>query len=861
MLVIFIVEKITPFGPNSLTIIDSIHQYVPFFADYRDKLLNGGSLFYTWDVALGSNFMSLGAYYLSSPFNLLLLLFPKKYLVAGVCIIVSLKIALTGSTMAYYLTRSVKENTASVRGGSWYIIALSLAYALSNYVIGYYWNTMWMDCIMVFPLIMLGFKRLMDEKKPLLYCLTLFYALFCNYYIGFMICVFLVLWFFVYPHKSFLSFVLDGVRFAVASLCGGGMSAILLLPAYFGINATAAGEVSFPAWSLYYENFASIFKQQLALTEPITNMNFDGGVNLYCGVLTIFTLMLYLFHSFKESRTLVSEADDVEGEETVIHITSSEKNRTILLLAFIVVSFNATTLNFVWHGFHDQYGIPNRFSFLYIFVLVDIANKAITYFDSVKPVHTFIAMLISLIGVTVCYLFDIMEVSTLSVIVTLLLIFAYALIFLLRSCRYIKQRSFNLVIAAVLSVEMIFSGVYGFMQNGYADYDYYYHDYPNVQAAYDEAVARTTETDGFYRTELMDSTVLDEATWYNMRSVGTFCSTVLGDLVTTMGKLGFYTGANEFLYRGSTPLTNSLLNVRYLFKRSGDLDNYNFNYVGMVNDVEIYENPYPLSIGFAVNDNVKDWDSTGVERLAMQNSLAYDMTGISGLFTTVYPEITGYSETGEVSIDTNIITFSPLQDGAVSHTETFTVDSVGDYYVNCRGNYITKIRFYINGEEFAYDRYQIQIFHLGNLNTGDVVTVEYEYDSAPDEATTAALSVAKFDEQTYEYIYRALAAHKLTNVTYKDGYVKGNIDMPSASTLFTSIPYDEGWSVKVDGEECEYYEILGGFIGVDMETGQHTVEFTYTPKGFKLCAAISLFSLIIMIGFTILLCMTRKNED
>jgi uncharacterized membrane protein YfhO len=188
------------------------------------------------------------------------------------------------------------------------------------------------------------------------------------------------------------------------------------------------------------------------------------------------------------------------------------------------------------------------------------------------------------------------------------------------------------------------------------------------------------------------------------------------------------------------------------------------------------------------------------------------------------------------------------------------VDSAGDYYVNCRGNYITKIRFYINGQEFAYDRYQIQIFHLGNLSTGDEVTVEYEYDSAPSETTTAALSVAKFDQQMYEYIYAALSSHMLEDVTYDDGYVRGTVNMPSASTLFTSIPYDEGWTVKVDGKECEYYEILNGFIGVDTGSGQHTVEFSYTPEGFRPGALISLISLVVMMGFAAMMHIYRKKE-
>lgn len=830
MLVIFIVERITPFGPNSLTIVDSIHQYVPFFSDYRDKLLNGDSLLYSWDIALGSNFLSLAAYYLSSPFNLLLLLVSQEHIVAAACGIVALKIALSGSAMAYYLgkTRALDsdetDTTRVFNLGNVYIIGLALAYALSNYVVGYYWNTMWMDCIMIFPLIMLGFRKLMEEHKPLMYFLTLFYALFCNYYIGFMICIFLVLWFFVYNHGGIKRFFTDGIKFALCSLIAGAMSAFLLIPAYLGISSTASAKLELPKWT-WYGSFAEIFRQQLVLTTPITNQNFDGGVNLYCGMLVVFALMLFFF---------------------VRSIKISEKIKTLLLLGVLALSFNNTLLNYIWHGFHDQYGIPNRFSFLYIFVLINVAYKVLEHIDEIKPIYMIIALILALGGITACYISDRKSPLMMATVVSLLLVFAYALVFLLRGCRSISRDVFSMIIASIVLVEMVFSGVYGFLENGYADYDGRYNTSPQVMAAYKWTEDMKTPEDGFYRTELMDSTVLDEATWYNMRSVGTFCSTVLGDLVTTMGKLGFYTGANEFLYMGNTPFTNSLLNVRYVFKRPDDLNNHNFKYVNTVDGVDVYENPYPLSIGFAVNRNVKDWDWSGVERMNLQNNLMYDMTGLQGPFNMQYPEIISSSDNCDVSINKNVITFTPRESGKVSHVEAFTVQSDGDYYVNCRGNHITKIRFCINGEEYAYDRYQIQIFHLGDLKKGDYVTVEYVYENAPSDTTTAVLAIAKFDERDYESVYRVLSSHMLENVEYDEGYVKGTIDMPVANTLFTSIPYDEGWRLKVDGQDAEYYKLMGAFIGIDIEPGVHTIELKYIPRGLKTGIYISVLAWLLM---------------
>ena len=66
---------VQPFGDNSLLIIDGLHQYMPFYSILYDKLKSGGSLFYSFRAGLGINFLSLYAYYLSSPLNLLILFF------------------------------------------------------------------------------------------------------------------------------------------------------------------------------------------------------------------------------------------------------------------------------------------------------------------------------------------------------------------------------------------------------------------------------------------------------------------------------------------------------------------------------------------------------------------------------------------------------------------------------------------------------------------------------------------------------------------------------------------------------------------------------------------------------------------
>lgn len=819
ILAVCIAEKIKPFGPNALTLVDSMHQYLPFFAEYRNKLLHEGSLFYTWNIALGSNFMSLSAYYLSSPFNYLFLLFDKENIVVAVTIIIMLKVSLSAASMAYFLSYKGKKKSRNP-----IIIGVAVGYALSNYVVGYNWNVMWLDCIMIFPLIILGFQRLMEEKNPKLYTLSLFYCLYCNYYIGFIICIFLVLWFFVYNHRHVKKFFLDGIRFALYSLLAGGMSAFLLIPAYMGIMQTASAKAELPKWE-WYGNIFNMFRQQLFLTEPITNQTFDGNVNLYCGMFAVFALFLYIFHG---------------------KIKLHEKIGRLLLLAVLMVSFNATTPNFIWHGMHDQYGIPNRFSFLFIFVILLIAYDVFCRVDNMQIGYIIAGALLACVFVVFCRLEAAGGIPNRVLICSCALLVCYAVICSLRRGKVLKKKVFPFVFACVCVAELVVGAAYGFGQNGFADYEGNYRTSPQVTRAYEEVKALAGEGD-FYRAELMDSKVLDEVTWYSIPSVGTFCSTVIGDVVSTMGRLGFYTGANEFLYMGATPFTNSLFNVRYLLEREGDLNNYAYNYVESVDGVGIYENPYPLSLAFCVSRQVKDWNRDAYLPLDGQNSLSYAMTGGVPFFTPLYPELMVASDTCRVRVDGRKIVYTPNQAGDASLMVSFLAERQGDYYLNCRGNGINKLHIYVNGEDIGYDRYQIQIFHLGELEVGDYVSIEYCYKNIKASEANASLYMATFDERAYQSVYEQLREGMLQIEEFDDGYVRGTVDVREGQTLFTSIPYDEGWRLTVDNQEAEYYKVCGAFIGIDLDAGGHLIELQYVPRGLELGIIVTIFSCVLFL--------------
>ena len=181
-----ILQSVHPFGDRQIMVTDFWHQYYPFLRLLHEKLQNGGSLLYTWDSGLGSNFIAMMAYYTASPLNLLTVLVPDQWLREAVTVILLFKIGFAGFFFALFLKGTFRRNDFS-------ICLFSLMYALCSYILGYYWNIIWLDTVALLPLVILGLVYLMRDGKCRLYIAALGLSLVTNYYIGMFTCIFSVI--------------------------------------------------------------------------------------------------------------------------------------------------------------------------------------------------------------------------------------------------------------------------------------------------------------------------------------------------------------------------------------------------------------------------------------------------------------------------------------------------------------------------------------------------------------------------------------------------------------------------------------------------------------------------------------------
>ena len=792
---------IQPFGDNSLLIIDGLHQYMPFYSVLYDKLKGGESLFYSFRSGLGINFLSLFSYYLSSPLNLLILLFKKTQLNMAVSMIIVLKIALSGMTAGIYFTAKSKKPGLPV-------LMVSMAYALSGYMVGYCWNVMWLDAIMIFPIVILGLERLIDKKDWRIYCLALFYALYCNYYIAFMICIFAVIWYLFYSFKSVKQFFFRGIAFTLYSLLAAGMAAVLLIPAYLGIKQTSSGEEMVLPEHSFLTNAADLLNRQFAMWTPISHDNFDGNANLYIGIFTILAVVLYLFNQ---------------------QIKISDKIKKILLIGFFYLSFSEMILNFIWHGFHDQYGIPNRFSFLFGFVLLTMVWEVFEHLEGMKGWHIALACMAGagLLAYARMKGTQPLEDEAYGVVGMLCLLYGMLLFFYTLSRK--RKVLYKVVFCAVAIIEIAATAFMGFSENGQISVSKFFYGTEDMEKA------TAFVNDGtFYRSELADALMVDENAWYPMNSVGLFGSTATDRMVNMMDNLGFYTGCNEYLYKGATPVTNFLLNVKYLYYHQEDVLKTDFKYIKTEGAFDIYENPAKgMSIGYLMNNSVKDWYYDSAYPFRVQNDLSKQAFGVSTLFHNI--EIPDPATNGCTASKTNDGEYYFEYGDSRPDNMTFTIpitETAEQLYLFYDGTQVENAQITVDGENVKSGDLDGYMLPVGKVSAGSEVKVTFELKGETEDGYVR-LSAADFDGQAYEEFKKTAADNAFVTESYSDNYIKGTVDAKEAQTLFFSIPYDEGWQIQMDGKTVKKSCIGDAFLGVKLSSGKHRISLKYTPPGFS----------------------------
>ena len=802
--IICIANGVYPFGENCILNMDMYHQYCPFFTEFMEKLKQGGSMQYSWNLGLGSDFVSLYAYYLSSPLNFLLVFCPKNFVIEFMTLLILLKIGLCGLFFFQYLKyhyHMVGKDGKMHENLVLPALVFSTAYALSGFVAAYSWDIMWMDSVALFPLIMVGLERLVKEKKPALYFVTLALSIFSNYYISIMICIFLVLYFallFVENKGKRLGAFL---RFFWYSLLAGASSAVLLFPEMKLLSVSGSAGDSFPETAEWYFNVLAEIPRTAATATVYTGN--DHWPNLYAGTFCLVLVWLYVMNR---------------------RISLKEKLPRLLMLVFFMVSFAQNQLDFIWHGMHFPQGLPGRQSFLFIFLLLSMGFATVRKWKGIRPYQIPLAGIVAAVLLVVgAVAGDSSVTGDDSIMITVLFVLVYILLMLpLKLVRVPAYRQFLsgfLVCTAIgeLAINMAVTGLSVTSRTFYRDKT---EDYETLLEQAKEDSAKDGQ--GFYRVEDTGRKTKNDDSLYGYPSATIFSSLMNLDVSHLFQSLYMEGGKNFYCYNGATPLPSAMLSVRYMLSDNAYEESSLRTLVGSCDGNYLYRNRYCLPLGWMISEQaLESWRDSRDDRIASLNSLA---TALGAEGEMLFPAVcTVTDQLGDTRIDI-------AEDGYYYAS-----------YPSCSTDSLTVTRQ--DGWRQKYSKTSHRyLLNLGECKVGDEIYITGQ------DAEKVDFRVYRLNLQAVDEAFRTLnqTTMRLTDMT--DRKVEGTISVTEPGRLVLSIPADEGWKLLVDGKETEPEPFKDAWIAVKLGVGDHSISLSYTTPGLYAGALVSAAALVLAIG-------------
>ena len=842
---IYVVKGIYPFYNGSPLVLDLNAQYVSFFEALRDFALGERSILYSFSRSLGGEFMGMVAYYMASPFTYITVLFPKDRIQEAVLTIMLLKCGLSGASFGFYLHKKSRNPQKLT------IFTFSLMYALSAYAVVQQHNTMWIDALVWLPLFAYGLENLVYRKKYKLYVISLSVIMICNYYIGFMVCIFAVLYFFycyfsktkeeINPYGEKLHFIKTGSRFAIFSLLSAAISAFMLIAAYYSLQFGKT-EFSSPNWNME-ANFDIIDFLTKFLPGSYDTVEPSGLPFVYCGLLTLLLLPVY-FLSKK--------------------ISPREKIASLALISVLILSLILKPLDLIWHGFSMPNWLNSRYSFMLCFVLLIMAYKA---FGNLKTVsEKFIlgtaAFIVLFAAVAEKFEMDSFLTSDNKLLTFGCIWFSIAFTIILAVILCLKlninhkghSRAISGVLAAVICAELFCNGIACFLSLHKDVAFTTYTSYNNHLAELRPVVSAVKEyDDSFYRMEKVRHRTKNDNMALGMYGITNSTSTLNQKAIDFIGQLGYTGRSHNTMYNGGTAVGDSLLGIKYVIDYNTSTKLYNlYEPIEEIEDEKyaVYKNPNALSLAYGVSKDINEFDLDSYDSFFNRyNGLITAMLGSEDT-VELFKYVNRVSITSASCEETKRITYNKYvtEDGEGIVTLDYVAPEAGYYY------------FYANGS--GSDDLKLDFNGRGNTNylgkdSNHIVIGGYHEEDEPISITITIPEESEFTLQTshnylwyftldeYNEIFSQLKNGPQFEISAENSTEDNLIGMISTAdddqTVLTTIPYDKGWKVYVDGEAVETYETLNALMAFDIkENGNHLLELKYAPTEYTVGIIISI---------------------
>ncbi|MBU9790183.1 YfhO family protein [Lentilactobacillus sp. IMAU92037] len=829
MSMLFLVLQLAPFGGRNLLISDLSTQYLQFFAELRRQLLHLSFSSYSFLISIGDSLVPIYAYYLLSPLNLMIVLFKPAQLPIAIDLIIWIKMILSSISMSIFLGNKYRSyDFMGICGG--------LAYGLCGFVSMYFFDVMWLDALIWLPIMIYGLERLFHQNKGGLYVFGLTAIILTNYYMGYIICIFAVIYF-IYltkqsqpkriPLAQHIQFHWrKGVQFLWYSLISGMLSAIVLIPTIIAMLATGKKDI-LPANFLLKGTFGPSFAVNLG----VGGNDFAGRLvhnpSIFTGSLFIVAGVAYFFSKRVDKRN---------------------KQASGLLLGSIFLGMWLLPLNTFWHMLQPPAGFPFRMVFLFSFALIMVAYEG--YLQGVfheKKVVAFSAVGVG-IAITIGYIFanifqQKMGMYTFKIPQLMVgnAVYFLAIGFLAVTTLAIlsvanKRRAAKYVLMITLAFELMLNFLVATSGAPFGNQHQFERTYAKSSRLIGKIEQRERANHQFYRLLVVDQPFrklfrvpysgYNDSFVFKNHGLSSYSSTLNFHTHHVLENLGFSSrNIRRIDMFGSTPVSEHLLALKY------------FYYIGKhENSLSVQKNV--AGLGFMTSNRMQQLKFVKNEPFINQNRLVQAEMGNSEQYFK-RPQIMSTSQQ----------TFRDFYQYKV----VFRANTTGDHYLYLPHVRLHGVAFYINGRKLSnlYSGLGTEMIPVGNLEKGQISTITiHSIKELPDPATHLdGLNNVKFEQAV-----RVLNRHELrlqdnNRLDWHGGHFKGTITVfNNRRTLLLSIPYDKGWHLKVDGKNQPVKRVASGFVGAELSPGRHRVAFNYQIRGLLAGIDVATVGVVLLIG-------------
>lgn len=795
-LVLMIILKLAPFGGNSWVSMDANIQYLDFFAYFKDVLEGKQSVIYSFSHLLGQSGIGLFSYYLASPVNILLFFFNKPDLHSFFDIAVAVKISLSAFTMAVYLLIRFTDKASALL-----VTALSLCYAFMQYNIAQSSNIMWLDGVYMLPLMMAGVYLAVSERKHVFLSITVGITILFNWYAAGINCLFSFIWFF-FEYLTYVQnknskgkiFIGGALTYIFSVILGLMMSAVLFLPTIIGLRE---GKGS----SFDWDNLKNVFignplsaVQQYSLggTSQI------GAVSLFCGSIVLIGCI----------GALVTKA-----------YTLREKGVFCALLFVCFLMFYWQPFYFAFSLFKAVNSYVYRYSYTASFALIVIASWFYTRYSSdeshilLKAISAYVLLFLTLDYIKQLGNEKLTEATVLFIAVNTLLVYA------VYSHKNIKIR--HIAAAGILIVSMaelfcnaalVTKKYWNTNVRNFESYESAQMDLVDQVKKHDAGTYRISQNMTRRMTSMGSTTAnYNESLAFNYNSIEGYTSSLQISQTTFLDHLGYRAEGSHIITVKNTSIipADALLGVKYTFSPYSVNGLQHEEQYGTVNMKDVYSNPYCLPMAFTVKSSEK---------------FSYDGENPFEYLNKLYSYLLGRNEQ----------IFIPADFSRQDNSYQISIPA-GNYalYGNLLWSENMKATLNLNNAfSIPYSQWLSQSVFYVPTNTSDHSAQVSLTSDKPDTITGEQFYLLDLD--AFGKVTDDLKnGNTVSDLHVENRRISCTLQAESGQKLFTSIPYERGWTVKANGKIVVPETIDDCLMMIPLQEGKNSIEMTYSIPGLR----------------------------